>query len=61
MTVEVKLPYEVKAARKTDPKDDIDNIAIWPEKGIPMKSPNGKTWLLYIDDDGNLVTSEVVE
>ena len=58
---EHKVPYQIKAAKKKDAKADIDKIAIWPEKGIPIQSPNGKTWLIFVSDDGNIKTAEVVE
>jgi len=56
-----KIPYGVKAKAKNSPKSEMDEVAIWSEKGIPFQSPNGKIWLISVDDAGELTTVEVTE
>jgi len=58
MTVIKKEPYKVRAEPKSKSKEELVKTAIRDDKGIPFKSPNGKIWLLYINDDGGLVIEE---
>jgi len=55
-----KTPFGVKAAKKTDAKSVVAEVAIFSEKGLPMLSPNGKVWIISVDDTGNITATEVV-
>jgi len=55
------IPFQAKAGRNSASLTELTAIAIWPEKGIPFQSPDGKIWILSIDDTGNVVIEEITE
>lgn len=55
-----KIPYEVKAKETTATIEEMKEVAIYAEKGIPFQSPNGKVWLVQVDDNGSLFVTEKI-
>ena len=56
----VKIPFGVKAVKPTDPLVEIEANAIYADKGIPITTPDGtRIFIISIDNDGNLTTTEV--
>jgi len=57
-----KIPYEPKAMKKIDTKADMEEFAVYGDKGIPMQTPDGtKIFLITIDNEGTLTTIEITE
>ena len=50
-----KEHFKIKAGRKTETQGELQEIAIWPEKGIPMQAPDGTIFLISVDNSGTLV------
>ena len=56
-----KLPYEAKAVKKDATLEEMQEYAIFGDKGIPIKTPdNSKIFIISIDNNGNLITTEKV-
>lgn len=53
-----KTPYQVQAFDDADSLEEAQKIAIREDKSIPFKSPNGKIWLVRVDDAGALTVTE---
>jgi len=55
-----KIPFGVRVGTEAETKEEMKEVAIYSDKGVPFFSPNGKVWLVQVDDTGNLTVTEVV-
>ena len=54
-----KQPYGVRANQEAETKNDMKKFAIRADKGVAFLSPNGKVWLMQVDDLGVVSVTEV--
>ena len=57
-----KIPFEPKAMKTTATKAEMEEFAVYGDKGIPIQTPDGtKIFIITINNNGELVTTEVTE